>query len=211
MELIKGRIRETFFKMVRCKFEVVPKHLCREGVSPSLSLSHVAIPYGKPFHPPCPRYGSEDKIFGGKCSDKGVLKVHRSFWDDLFEKEYLEITGLSDKSTLNGFTEQKRNELFPHAYKYNRYYHRVFKQIGLIQSGEIDASKTPDISISTKDIIRKNHTELISDYQTRKWFYNSSGGSIKSKYEAESILNQVLMPDLATTSSLRTPTRGFSG
>ena len=95
-----------------------------------------------------------------------------------FEKEYLEIAGLSDKSALNGFIEQKRNELFLHAYKHNKYYRRVFKQIGLIQNGEVDPSRIPDIPILTKDIIRKNHTELISDdYQTRKWFYNSSGGS----------------------------------
>ncbi len=95
-----------------------------------------------------------------------------------FETEYLEIASLSDKGALNEFTEQKRNQLFLHAYKHNSYYHRIFKQISLIQNEEVDPSKIPDIPILTKDIIRKNHTELISDdYQTRKWFYNSSGGS----------------------------------
>ncbi|WP_052379757.1 hypothetical protein [Methanoculleus sp. MH98A] len=113
------------------------------------------------------------ELIKGRIREASFRKVRRKF-----EKEYLEIAGLSDKSALNGFIEQKRNELFLHAYKHNKYYRRVFKQIGLIQNGEVDPSRIPDIPILTKDIIRKNHTELISDdYHTRKWFYNSSGGS----------------------------------
>ena len=63
--------------------EVVPKHRYREGDIPSRTLPRVAIPNGKPFHPHCPGYGSDGKKLGGKCSDLDVLKVHRSFWDDL--------------------------------------------------------------------------------------------------------------------------------
>ena len=113
------------------------------------------------------------ELIKGRIRDTFFRRVRRKF-----EKEYLEIAGLSDKNALNGFIDQKRNELFLHAYKHNRYYRRIFKQIGLIQNGEVDPFRIPDIPILTKDIIRKNHTELISDdYQTRKWFYNSSGGS----------------------------------
>lgn len=42
-----------------------------------------AAPSGKPFHPSCLGYGSDDISLGGKCFDKGALKAHGSFWDDL--------------------------------------------------------------------------------------------------------------------------------
>ena len=94
-----------------------------------------------------------------------------------FEEEYLTIANLSE-NTLGKYLKQRQNDLFLHAYKHNRYYHRIFKQIGLIQDGKVDFSRIPDIPLLTKDIIRKNQQDLISDdYQTRKWFYNSSGGS----------------------------------
>jgi phenylacetate-CoA ligase len=103
---------------------------------------------------------------------KLLLRRHK------LQKEYLDIVDISQKNALNRFIEQKRNELFLHAYEHNKYYHRIFKQIGLIQDGEVDPSRIPDIPILTKDIIRKKQHELISDdYHTRKWFYNSSGGS----------------------------------
>lgn len=94
-----------------------------------------------------------------------------------FEREYREIASLSE-NTLHKYLKQKRNDLFLHACEHNRYYHRIFKQIGLIKNGKVDPSRIPDIPLLTKNIIRKNQQDLISnDYQTRKWFYNSSGGS----------------------------------
>jgi len=95
-----------------------------------------------------------------------------------FQKDYLEIAGISQKNALGRFIEQKRNSLFLHAYKHNKYYHQVFKEIDLIQDGKVDPSRIAGIPILTKDIIRKNQHELISDdYHTRKWFFNTSGGS----------------------------------
>lgn len=44
-----------------------------------------ATPSGKLFHPSCPKYGSGGRILGGKRSDVGALKVHRSFWDNLMD------------------------------------------------------------------------------------------------------------------------------
>lgn len=37
------------------------------------------IPNGKPFHHPCPGYGSDCRNFECKCSDQSVPKVQRSF------------------------------------------------------------------------------------------------------------------------------------
>jgi phenylacetate-CoA ligase len=42
----------------------------------------------------------------------------------------------------------------------------------------VDRSRIKDIPLLTKDIIRRNYQDLISDdYQTRNWRYTSSGGS----------------------------------
>jgi|APFre7841882724_1041349.scaffolds.fasta_scaffold02094_4 phenylacetate-CoA ligase len=95
-----------------------------------------------------------------------------------FEKEYLEISALLDRDSLNNFITQKMIELFLHADKHSRYYNHIFQKIDIIQDGTVDISRIAEIPILTKDIIRKNHQDLISDdYKKRKWFYNSSGGS----------------------------------
>ena len=95
-----------------------------------------------------------------------------------FEKEYLQISGLSDRDSLNNFVTQKRNELFLHAYNHCPYYHQIFQDIGLIRNGTVDLSRIAEIPILTKEIIRKHHQDLISDeYQTRKWYDIYSGGS----------------------------------
>jgi putative beta-lysine N-acetyltransferase len=46
----------------------------------------MAIANRKPFHSLCPGYRSEERNFGGACSDKGVQNIHRSFWDEFFDK-----------------------------------------------------------------------------------------------------------------------------
>jgi hypothetical protein len=46
----------------------------------------MAIANRKPFHSLCPGYRSEERNFGGACSDKGVQNIHRSFWDEFYDK-----------------------------------------------------------------------------------------------------------------------------
>ena len=105
-------------------------------------------------------------------------KIGVQIFKERFEKKYLEISVFGIGILLNNFMTQKRNELILHADKHSRYYHRIFQQIDLIQDGTVDISRFAEIPILTKEIIRKHHQDLISDdYQTRKWFYNSSGGS----------------------------------
>lgn len=107
-----------------------------------------------------------------------IRKIGFNFLKYKFKKEYLEISALSDRDSLYNFITQKRNDLYLHAYTHSRYYHEIFQQIGVVRDGTVDLSRTTEIPILTKDIIRKHHQDLISDdYQTRKWFYNSSGGS----------------------------------
>lgn len=106
----------------------------------------------------------------------------RKFGFDLinikFESEYIQILAFSNRDSLNNFIIQKQKDLYHHAYAHSRYYHDLFQKIDLIRDGTVDESRFAEIPILTKEIIRKNHQDIISDdYQTRKWFYNSSGGS----------------------------------
>ena len=107
-----------------------------------------------------------------------IRKIGFDLYKKRFEKEYLQISDLSDRDSLNNFTAQKRNELFLHAYTHTKYYRRIFDQIDLIKDETVDLSRITEIPILTKEIIRKHHQDLISDdYQTRKWFNYYSGGS----------------------------------
>jgi hypothetical protein len=71
--------KEELINFAYFDIEVVLKPLCREGDTPSRSLHRVAIPDGKPFHPPCPGYRSEGRNLGGECSDQGVWNVQDLF------------------------------------------------------------------------------------------------------------------------------------
>ncbi len=110
--------------------------------------------------------------------DDMVRKIGFNYIKKRFENEYLEISNLSERDLLDKFINEKMNELILHADKHCRYYHKIFQKIDLISDGAIDISHIADIPILTKKIIRENYQDLISDdYQTRKWFNNSSGGS----------------------------------
>jgi phenylacetate-CoA ligase len=107
-----------------------------------------------------------------------VRKINSHRVSRRFNREYQEISRLSDRDSLTAFITAKRNALYLHAYYHTRYYHHIFDEIGLISHGRVDQAKIADIPILTKDIIRRNFPDLVSDdYQTRKWYYNSSGGS----------------------------------
>jgi phenylacetate-CoA ligase len=107
-----------------------------------------------------------------------IRKIGVHIFKEGFEKEYLEISTLRDRDSLDTFMIQKRNELILHADKHSRYYHQIFQKIDLIRDGTVDISRFKEIPILSKEIIRKHHQDLISDdYKTRKWFNNSSGGS----------------------------------
>jgi len=95
-----------------------------------------------------------------------------------FDAEYLEIKSINSKDKLIQLQGKYLKSLLSHAYKNVPYYHRIFKETGVVNEGVVDLSKFDRIPILTKEIMRKHYKELISkDYTTRKWYYNSSGGS----------------------------------
>lgn len=94
------------------------------------------------------------------------------------EKEYREISNITNPDVLHAFIEQRLNDLLLHAYQHTQYYHRIFDQIGIVQGEHVNLSRIHEIPLLTKEIIRKHHEELISDdFKDRGWFYNTSGGS----------------------------------
>jgi phenylacetate-CoA ligase len=94
------------------------------------------------------------------------------------EKEYREISSISDPNTLRAFIELKFSDLLLHAYQHTQYYHEVFNQIDIVQGNHVDISRIHEIPLLTKEIIRQRREDLVSDdFKDRGWFYNTSGGS----------------------------------
>ncbi|NIA12343.1 MAG: phenylacetate--CoA ligase family protein [Nitrospiraceae bacterium] len=109
-----------------------------------------------------------------KCIRDVISKVR----GNNFDVEYSEIKSITDREGLLKFQEKYLTKLLLHAYKNVPYYHRIFEEVGVVRGDVVDLSKFDKIPILTKEIMRKHHKELISkDYTTRKWYYNSSGGS----------------------------------
>lgn len=109
---------------------------------------------------------------------KHILNILSKIRGKSCKKEYLEIKSINNRDVLVHFQEKYLTKLLLHAYENVPYYHHIFKEIGVIKDGTLNLSKFNEIPILTKEIMRAHHKELISkDYTTRKWYYNSSGGS----------------------------------
>jgi phenylacetate-CoA ligase len=93
-------------------------------------------------------------------------------------KEYQEIKQIHTSNDLEKFQQTCMERLLLHSYHNVPYYKNIFDKINLVTNQKVDVSRFQEIPILTKDLLRKNQKELISkDYQKRKWYYNSSGGS----------------------------------
>lgn len=69
-------------------------------------------------------------------------------------------------------------KLLRYAYYHTRYWKKVFDEINLVQNGKIIKENYKDIPILTKDIIRKEGMDLVSDeIRKRGGYSNTSGGS----------------------------------
>lgn len=87
------------------------------------------------------------------------------------EKQYAEIKSMKSR-------EEYLERLLYHSYHNVPYYHQIFKEFNMVRNNKVDLSKFGEIPMLTKEIIRKHSKELTSkDYTSRRWYYNSSGGS----------------------------------
>jgi len=93
-----------------------------------------------------------------------------------YGSEYLKIKNIYDEEKLFNLKEKYIKNLLLHAYKNVPYYHRIFKEIGLVNDEIVDFSKFFKIPLLTKEKIR-NEEILSKDYTTRKIYHTSTGGS----------------------------------
>lgn len=108
---------------------------------------------------------------------KNIIWLKNIYKSDSKNK-YIKIKSVVSKNQLMSFQEKYLQKLLLHVYHNVPYYNKIFVSIGIIKNDKFDLSKFNEIPILTKEIIRKYQKELISnDYKTRKWYYNSSGGS----------------------------------
>lgn len=94
-----------------------------------------------------------------------------------YYKRILEYEKLSS-SDLETMQKEKLKNLLLHAYQHVPYYRRELKKAKVVVDGKVNLSNFHKIPILTKDVIRANYNDLISDdYKLRKPFDNTSGGS----------------------------------
>ena len=93
-------------------------------------------------------------------------------------RQYREIRRAVTEDAVQRTQERHMNALLLHAYHNAQYYRHIFNEVRLVQDGVVDLSKCDRVPVLTKDAIRQFRKELTSrDYTTRRWYYNTSGGS----------------------------------
>lgn len=82
------------------------------------------------------------------------------------------------RETMLQYQEDQYRKLLLYAYDHTKYWHRIFDNIGLIKNGAIVSENYEKIPVLTKEIIRKEGRNLISDEaEARGGYINTSGGS----------------------------------
>jgi phenylacetate-CoA ligase len=86
------------------------------------------------------------------------------------------VACICDERMLANFRDAHLQSLILHAYQNVPFYTERLKNI--FKGDKLDFNKFNEVPLLTKDDIRKYWKDLISkDVGSRKWFYNSSGGS----------------------------------
>ncbi|MDI9619981.1 MAG: methyltransferase domain-containing protein [Candidatus Nezhaarchaeota archaeon] len=92
-----------------------------------------------------------------------------------FFKEYNRIASIKDRASLSTLQYRLLKALVSRAYITVPYYHSVLRDV--IREG-FETASLERLPILTKNVIRKYWNELLSnDINSRRWYYNTSGGS----------------------------------
>lgn len=84
----------------------------------------------------------------------------------------------SSRKELKEYQDKQYQDLLLYAYMHTAYYRKIFDSIGLIVNGKVIKERYDDIPILTKDIIRAEGDNLISnEAKKRGAYHNTSGGS----------------------------------
>lgn len=84
-----------------------------------------------------------------------------------------------DQDASDDFQKARLQDLLLHAHRFVPYYREVFAKIGIIQdNSSVNLQAFSRIPLLDKTIIRKRLSDLLShDLDSRRWYYNTSGGS----------------------------------
>lgn len=85
---------------------------------------------------------------------------------------------LGTRAEVLTYQKQQLEKLLIYAYKHVPYYHALFENIQLVENQKVIWDRYQDIPVLTKEIIREENKNLISDEaKKRKCYFNTSGGS----------------------------------
>lgn len=83
-----------------------------------------------------------------------------------------------DPQYVNDLQNKRLEQLLTHAYSHVPYWKSVLREYGVIQGERVHIEELNRVPLLTKEIIREQGINLISDdLETRTWFHNTSGGS----------------------------------
>jgi len=95
-----------------------------------------------------------------------------------FKKQYMEILNMVNDANIQRNVEKYLRILLEHAYFNTEYYNKIIEEAGVYVNRQVNLRNFRCIPLLTKEIVRNHMKELVSrDLGTRKWYYNSSGGS----------------------------------
>ena len=72
------------------------------------------------------------------------------------------------------YQADKYRRLLRYAYGHTVYYRRVFDEIGLFRNGELREERLPEIPVLTKEVLRREQENLLSDEIRRRKPYSAS-------------------------------------
>jgi phenylacetate-CoA ligase len=79
---------------------------------------------------------------------------------------------------LTQLQNERLRQLLKHAYENVPYYNKVLSQTRVVENQRVNLDKFQQIPVLTKAVMRREGQNLYStDYQKRRWYRNSSGGS----------------------------------
>lgn len=104
-----------------------------------------------------------------------IVGLFKNFGRTFFT-EWRRINSIKDVEAMDELSQQYLRALLLHAYINVPYYRNIMKSYDVEDIREL--SIFHEMPLLTKDMIRRHFNELVSlDLGSRKWYYNTSGGS----------------------------------
>jgi phenylacetate-coenzyme A ligase PaaK-like adenylate-forming protein len=94
------------------------------------------------------------------------------FYDEILALEF------SSRGTIEECQTRRLEELLVHCHRHVPYYRRVLEDTGVVRDGKVHLDSFKDAPFLSKDTIRENREDLVSDEcGKRRVYHNTSGGS----------------------------------